>query len=68
MRWDYRVIPVDELFPEHHDHDIAVSKDAATSRRAKMGKGFEENLNRLGNEGWELINIFNDFGIFKRPG
>jgi len=67
MKWDYRVIPVDELFPEHDDHDIAVSKQAATNRRAKIGMGFEQNLNKLGDDGWELVNIVGEFGIFKKP-
>ena len=67
MKWDYRVIPIDELFPEHDDHDIAVSKQAATTRRAKIGRGFEQNLNKLGDEGWELVNIVGEFGIFKKP-
>ncbi len=67
MKWDYRVIPIDELFPEHDDHDIAVSKQAATTRRAKIGSGFEQNLNKLGDEGWELVNIVGEFGIFKKP-
>lgn len=66
MNWDYRVIPVDELFPEHDDHDIAVSKQAATNRRAKIGRGFEQNLNKLGDDGWELVNIVGEFGIFKK--
>lgn len=67
MKWDYRVIPVDELFPEHDDHDIAVSKQAATNRRAKIGMGFEQNLNKLGDDGWALVNIVGEFGIFKKP-
>ncbi|HLE25622.1 MAG TPA: hypothetical protein VI935_08235 [Thermodesulfobacteriota bacterium] len=67
MKWDYRVIPIDELFPEHDDHDIAVSKQAATTRRAKIGSGFEQNLHKLGNEGWEFVNIVGEFGIFKKP-
>jgi len=68
MRWVYKVISVDALFPDHNDHDIAVSKHAATNRRSKMGKGFEQNLNQLGEDGWELVAIFGEFGIFKRPG
>jgi hypothetical protein len=67
MKWDYRVVPVDELFPEHDDHDIAVSKQAATTRRSKIGRGFEQNLSRLGADGWELVAIFGEFGIFKKP-
>ncbi len=67
MNWDYRVIPVDELFPEQDDHDIAVSKHAATNRRARMGRGFEQSLIKLGNEGWEFVNIVGDLGIFKKP-
>ena len=66
MKWDYRVITIDELFPEHDDHDIAVSKQAATTRRAKIGSGLEKNLNKLGDEGWELVNIVGEFGIFKK--
>lgn len=67
MKWDYRVITVDELLPEHDDHDIAVSKQAAANRRAKIGMGFEQNLNKLGDDGWELVNIVGEFGIFKKP-
>jgi hypothetical protein len=31
-----------------------------------MGKGLEENLNQLGADGWELINILGEIGIFKK--
>ena len=67
MKWEYRVVSIDELFPEHVDHDIAVSKLAATTRRSKLGRGFEENLNKLGADGWELAAILGEFGVFKRP-
>jgi len=66
MKWTYKVISVDELFPEHVDHDIAVSKEAATTRRAKLGRGFEDNLNHLGTDGWELVSLIGEFGIFKK--
>lgn len=58
---------MDELFSEHEDHDIAVSKQAAASRRSKIGKGLEHNLNQHGAQDWELITIIGEFGIFKKP-
>jgi hypothetical protein len=67
MNWEYKIISVDELISEHEDHDIAVSKQAASIRRSKIGKGLEHNLNRQGEMGWELITIFGEFGIFKKP-
>jgi len=67
MNWQYKIISVDELFPNQDDHDIAVSKHAAATRRAKIGKGFEQSLNLHGEQGWELISIFGEFGIFKKP-
>jgi len=67
MKWAYRVVSIDELFPDHVDHDIAVSKQAATTRRTRLGRGFEENLNQLGSEGWELVTMVGEFGVFKKP-
>jgi hypothetical protein len=67
MKWDYKVISVDKLFQGSEDHDIAVSKEAATARRNKVGHGMENTLNELGEESWELVAIAGDFGIFKKP-
>ncbi len=67
MKWDYKVISVDKLFHENGDHDIAVSKDAASARRTKLGDGIESSLKKLGEESWELVTIAGEFGIFKKP-
>ncbi len=67
MKWDYKVMSVDTLFQSSNDHDIAVSKDAASTRRTTMGQGIEKTLNELGKESWELVSIVGEFGIFKKP-
>ncbi|MCK5710448.1 MAG: hypothetical protein KAI07_07900 [Deltaproteobacteria bacterium] len=67
MKWDYKVMSVDKLFQSSNDHDIAVSKDAASTRRTTMGQGIEKTLNELGKESWELVSIVGEFGIFKKP-
>lgn len=67
MKWDYKVVSVDKLFHGSDDHDIAISKEAATARRSKVGQGVEQTLNDLGNDSWELVTVVGDFGIFKKP-
>ncbi|GBD38507.1 hypothetical protein HRbin37_00758 [bacterium HR37] len=67
MKWSYKVIPVDELIHEYADHDIAVSKEAAARRRATLATGFEQKLNLVGEDGWELVAILGEFGVFKKP-
>lgn len=67
MKWDYKVVSVDKLFQGSDDHDIAVSREAASSRRSKQGEGVESALNRLGEDSWELVTIAGEFGIFKKP-
>lgn len=67
MSWDYKVVTIDKLFNETGDHDIAVSKDAASARRAKQGEGIEATLKDLGKDSWELVSIVGEFGIFKKP-
>lgn len=67
MKWDYKVVSVDKLFHGSDDHDIAISKEAATARRDKVGQGIEQILNNLGEESWELVTVVGDFGIFKKP-
>lgn len=66
MKWAYKVVSIDELFEEDRDHDIAVSLQAAVNRRTKIGHNMEEALNKLGSEGWELVSIYGEFGIFKK--
>jgi hypothetical protein len=67
MKWDYKVVSVDKLFHGSDDHDIAISKEAATARRSKVGQGVEQTLKDLGKESWELVTVVGDFGIFKKP-
>ena len=67
MKWDYKVISVDQLIHENGDHDIAVSKDAASARRTKATEAIENSLKKLGQESWELVTIAGEFGIFKKP-
>lgn len=67
MKWNYKVVSVDSLFQGTNDHDIAVSTEAASARRASAGEGFEKTLNDLGKESWELVSITGEFGIFKKP-
>lgn len=67
MTWDYKVVTVDKLFNESGDHDIAVSKEAASARRTKQGEGIESTLKELGGDSWELVTIIGEFGIFKKP-
>ncbi len=66
MKWDYKVVSVEKLFHGIDDHDIAISKEAATARRAKLGQGVEQVLNELGEESWDLVTVVGEFGIFKR--
>ncbi|MGD9652727.1 MAG: hypothetical protein AB7I96_07645 [Candidatus Dadabacteria bacterium] len=67
MKWDYKVVTIDQLFHGSDDHDIAISKDAAAARRNKQGQGVEGTLNKMGDESWELVTLAGDFAIFKRP-
>ena len=67
MKWDYKVVTIDQLFHGSADHAIAISKEAAAARRNKQGQGVEGTLNKMGDESWELDTIVGDFAIFKRP-
>lgn len=67
MKWIYKVEPVDNLIADRGDHDIAVSKDASSKRIANMANTFEDNLNAMGQIGWEMISVFSEFAIFKKP-
>ncbi len=66
-KWDYKVISIEELFGGEENHDIAVSKEAATMRRSRVVEGLEGNLKKLGSDGWELVALISEFGVFKKP-
>lgn len=67
MAWQYKVVSMDTLIPDSGDHDIAVSKEAAKNRKEKLSGNLEDNLNGIGRDGWELVSIFGEFGVFKKP-
>ena len=67
MAWEYKVVSIESLIPDEGDHDIAVSKQAAQSRKDKLSNSMENSLNDLGKDGWELVSVFSEFGIFKKP-
>lgn len=66
MGWEYKVVSIDNLIPNEGDHDIAVSKEAAKNRKLKLSNSFEDSLNSLGKDEWELVSVFSEFGIFKK--
>ncbi len=66
MSWEYKVVSIESLIPDEGDHDIAVSKQAAQNRKEKLSSSLEDSLNNLGKEGWELVSVFSEFGIFKK--
>ncbi len=57
---------MDNLISNQGDHDIAVSKEAAQLRKEKLSVSFEDSLNNIGKDGWELVSVFSEFGIFKK--
>lgn len=65
-RWQYKVVSTDVLVKRSQDHDIAVYKEEADSRREGARGSLEDSLVSLGTEGWELATITGEFAIFKK--
>lgn len=65
--WEYKVVETDKLTQELQNHDIAVSQEAANSRRENSKTNLETSLNNFGTDGWEFFTLIGEFGIFKRP-
>ena len=65
-RWEYKVVSTDVLVKRSQDHDIAVYKEEADSRRESARGSLEDSLVSLGTEGWELATITGEFAIFKK--
>jgi len=66
MKWNYKVISTEKLYSDSFNHDIAVSKHAAEQRRENIGNNIEAVLNKLGEDGWDLVSTTGEFCIFKK--
>ena len=66
--WEYKVVTTESLVQEPQNHDIAVSKEASNERRESSKSSIEKSLNKLGQDGWELISVLGEFCIFKKSG
>ena len=66
QEWEYKVVTTDSLLQEPQNHDIAVSQEASNERRESSKSSIENSLNKLGQDGWELISVLGEFCIFKK--
>ncbi len=66
--WEYKVVTTESLVQEPQNHDIAVSQEASNERRESSKSSIEKSLNKLGQDGWELISVLGEFCIFKKSG
>ena len=66
MKWNYKVVTTDKLLRRTNDYDIAVSKEEVDARRNKSQLSLENELGKLGSDGWEFVTLIGDFGIFKK--
>lgn len=65
IRWEYRVVDPKGLMSDNNGEPIKASQnaDVLANREAKALVA----LNRLGADGWELIEVEKDHFYFKRP-
>ena len=66
--WEYKVVTTESLVQEPQNHDLAVSQEASNERRESSKSSIEKSLNKLGQDGWELISVLGEFCIFKKSG
>lgn len=65
-RWEYKVVSTDALLKRPQDHDIAVYKEEADSRRENARENLQKALGSLGSKGWELAALMGEFAVFKK--
>ena len=65
-RWEYKVVSTDALLKRPQDHDIAVYKEEADSRRESSRANLQKALGSLGSKGWELAALMGEFAVFKK--
>ena len=65
-RWEYKVVSTDALLKRPQDHDIAVYKEEADSRRESARENLQKALASLGAKGWELAALMGEFAVFKK--
>lgn len=64
--WEYKVVSTDALLKRPQDHDIAVYKEEADSRRESARANLQKALGSLGSKGWELAALMGEFAVFKK--
>lgn len=64
--WEYKVVSTDALLKRPQDHDIAVYKEEADSRRESARVNLQKALGSLGSKGWELAALMGEFAVFKK--
>ena len=66
MEWEYKVVTTASLIQELQNHDIAVSHEASEARKESSKSTLEDSLTNLGNDGWEVVTVIGEYGIFKK--
>jgi len=66
-KWQYKVALLKSLTGDPSDHNIDVSVEEGKSRMESARGGMENALNKLGEQGWELVGSFREFALLKKP-
>ena len=65
-KWEYKIVPLKKMVEDSSNHDIDVSVEKGKQKAEKSRTGMENTLNKLGDEGWELVVSYRDFAVLKK--